>query len=476
MNRKNYILKTDDIIFQHATDEFKLIPRRRIISKPLNQGDYELISSYLQNPTKSGIWYLVGKWNKNSGISKYVLEEFDSKLKNPNAVSLSSGNQKVKLKINNELKSKARENITSRVSFINSLFTHIHLLNKKSVNTREFRELKNDDENIVYDLVDLKKLKKKFGDAYEYFKKEIYFDGFTPAVLDNELFHIKKGPLLIVEGPADKGQLIFSSICRDTLDSFAAFCTKLDKLSEVNIYPIFPPEEKVFSPYFTFLESAYQNLFKDNRVIELFDRAFQEYKEEKYISCISTIGVIAEDYLTQVYETYFRDVCPKGYAMGQIYDLIHSSIHKITQPTQKISPDPKPIYTKLKAIQLNIESNPTNNYSVEILNVIRELVTMIKDERNYLKQQFSLNDKKAEIKSIFPKPLRDNLTELIKNRNAASHNSRVPIGAYEALRTVYDLVSLYMWWESEKEMIDWNNTKEEILIKSIERNCQIPAL
>ena len=72
--------------------------------------------------------------------------------------------------------------------------------------------------------------------------------------------------------------------------------------------------------------------------------------------------------------------------------------------------------------------------------------------------------------SIFNKQLRDNISEVIKNRNATSHRSRIPIGNYEALRSVYGCITLILWWTKQKETIDWTEEPNEILKKIVEEN------
>ena len=66
---------------------------------------------------------------------------------------------------------------------------------------------------------------------------------------------------------------------------------------------------------------------------------------------------------------------------------------------------------------------------------------------------------RAALTGFFP----ENLNELLKWRNAASHNSRVPLGAHEADRTLYCLVSVITWWQQQLAKVDWTKSKIEVV-------------
>jgi hypothetical protein len=70
-----------------------------------------------------------------------------------------------------------------------------------------------------------------------------------------------------------------------------------------------------------------------------------------------------------------------------------------------------------------------------------------------------------------PMRIRDNLNEVIRNRNAASHKTRVPLGNFEALRTLFCLTSFLIWWRHEKSTIDWSQDKLAALQSAIDRNA-----
>ena len=108
-----------------------------------------------------------------------------------------------------------------------------------------------------------------------------------------------------------------------------------------------------------------------------------------------------------------------------------------------------------------------------MLGILRELLNYMKKEKKAVITLINANQNKDNNLSIFPIQLVDNIKEAIKNRNAISHKSTVPIGKSEALRTVYCCMTLIIWWRNEKKIIDWKFDEKEILKQTIERNSHI---
>ena len=91
------------------------------------------------------------------------------------------------------------------------------------------------------------------------------------------------------------------------------------------------------------------------------------------------------------------------------------------------------------------------------------MLNLVKSDRRYFLEKIESSTKAAKRISIFPDLLHENLMELIRNRNAASHKTRIPLGRFEALRTLYCLSAFALWWKEEKEGTDWSLDSLEIL-------------
>ena len=261
------------------------------------------------------------------------------------------------------------------------------------------------------------------------------------------------------------------------LEKINIFLTKLGKVSDCKITPIFSPEETVFSPYFSFLGVAYPHFIDEENVKRLFEKSINEYREGNHSYCVSTIGLIAEDYLTQIYETFYRDVCPKRLTLGQTFDLINNKLKQEFQVQSNPIPEIKPLYRRIEELNKDLINGEESEILKETLKLMREILYYIQNEKKYTRYLIENRQQKKENNiSVFPYYLTENVKELIRYRNATSHNSRIPIFNYEALRTVYCCITLVMWWINEKNKIDWEDDQETILKKSIERNTGITLI
>lgn len=438
--------------------------RRDETAKPLDSKDIDLICRYLENPTKCGIWYLHGKWERDKGISQYILGELNQEFKVKEDDQIKYGKKSSNNDLNGIDKNELFD-IVNRVTYTFDLFTSLYYLENEQLEAYTPYYPIND---TIFEIVDLEKFKNEYKEAYECFKTDIHFDGFNPMTRPGEINIMKDGFFTMNNSLNDSTNFSLMSLNHSSLEKLQIFFTKLGKVSDISLSPIYSPEEKVFTPYFSLLGEVYMHFIDHESVKILFEKATKEYSNKNYTYCVSTIGLIAEDYLIQIYETFFRDICPKGRTLGQTYDLIHTKIQQKFEIKSKATPEIKPLYNKInKLIDEELDGNGKNEATLKLL---RDVLNYIKDDKTHTHSLITDIEKKKERQSVFPKYLRENVNELIRYRNATSHKSRIPIGSYEAIRTVYCCITLLIWWTNEKKNINWKNEQDAILKKSIERN------
>jgi hypothetical protein len=453
--------------FQSSIDS---IPLPKAEKSSLRPEDIDTVVEYLKNPTKAGVWTLRADWVTDAGISKYIWQELSQKLeKQRNIVTLKLVGKTTRLSL--ESLSDIKTDIFHRVSLFLNLFTHI-LANENK--PPEEWEVEDTTYQTIFNGIDLVKVRENFSDAYLYFKENIYHQGFAPIIQNREPFSVKNGIIFTLDTAQIKERLLYYSLHPDSLRTLATFLSKLGKIADSRVVPIFSPEEEVLNPYFLFAQLAYSRIINDDRLHPLFTKSFTEYEEDRFESSISTLGLIGEDFLTQIYETLFREAVPKGQTMGQLYDLIQVKTAKLFQ---KEPPQPPDIDAMYKAVneQINLVQSGTTPDTVDVLKLLRQAITLIKDERAYNRELAKDNQKQTSATSIFPARIRENINDLIRFRNAASHKSRVPLSDYEALRTLHCLISLVVWWHSEIRVVDWNDTPETIIKKMTERSVAANA-
>jgi hypothetical protein len=166
-------------------------------------------------------------------------------------------------------------------------------------------------------------------------------------------------------------------------------------------------------------------------------------------------------------------VCQKGLTLGQIYDHIHSQISKRYGKKEESLSELKPIFDEIAKELKGVAANPRPRREKEMLSLLRKSLKVIQDDRSYFTKKVELFKDTPKRLSFFPVDIRENITDLIRYRNAVSHRTMIPIGSYEALRSVYCLISLVMWWCKEKERTNWDIDQDSILKQAIEHNTGV---
>ncbi|MDD5012709.1 MAG: hypothetical protein PHQ66_03655 [Candidatus Nanoarchaeia archaeon] len=441
--------------------------KRGNISK-LKEEDINHVCSYLENPTKTGIWVLNFKWNGLEGISKFIKTELEEKSKDNKKISIG--------------KKEWTEDI-KRLTFIFRLFDYVYYSEKRGEDKLFYLDNIDTGDRLILEKINIEEIKKEYSEAFEYFMDNIHLENSDMKIVGGKITQIKSGFFIYSENFIDDEDeelkdendkiVDLISLSPKPLEIIETFYKMINKISDSKIIPIYSPEEEVFSPYFSLFPLVYNSFVNNKNIRRLFEKSISEYESREYSNCINTIGQIAEDYLIQIYETLFRKICPKGLGLGQVYDLIHSDMTKQFKENLPIEPKIEKLY---KSIQnFSEEKTPINSEeNKEVVILLRDIVNFIKENNSYIYKKIkSINKKERITFSVFPSLLRENISELIKKRNSTSHRSRIPIGGYEALRTVYCCVTLILWWNKEKQTIKWKENSEEILKDVINRNVGI---
>jgi hypothetical protein len=430
------------------------------------------ISNYLNNPTSVGLWKLEYRNRIDSGFCEYIQKELEEKI--PLKIPISFGKRKIVLKDKEQ-----RDNVISnchRLTFISCLFTYLLLKTEKDPKFEDFEEYLEEDGvfSPLFNYLDLDKIARNYSDAYEYFKTNIYFEGMYPGFINNTIQTVKDGYIILFlsknEEQIDKRKSLttisnrkisFISLNFKPLESLRIFLKKIDRINDDQILRIFSPEDELLSPYHLFLRQTQTELIRNanaNKKIQFF---LDEYEHNNYEYAINIIGRTFEDYLIEMYETCFRERCPKGMAIGELYDLIEQKTNKSFAKKTVEKPDSKPLYIKINEKIDNIADKPVS--MDEILFLLRESMGIVKQNELYLSSKIDEIEKKSHSRSIFPNKIREDILDLLRYRNAISHKSRIPIGDYEASKSIYCFSCVILWWINEKSSIDWRKSQEEIL-------------
>lgn len=435
------------------------------------------ICNYLDNPVKFGIWTLSIKWIDYGGITKQIISDLKIKINIEESLRIRFVHDFEKI----EKLKKIRE-----ISFIFSLFRFLIITdsNKKFLES-DFDKYDLSNYRKYLTKIKAKELRDKYKEAYEYFKENIYTPNMFTSVNNNILF-FKKGIFIkpdSIEWESDKNRfrmsskninyleyvtnVNFYSTNKESLEFLNNFFDKIGKTNSSNtsLIPVFSPEDEVFKPYIYLLDKVCEQIIEEESVEDKFEQAIKEYNDEDYTHSIGTIGILTEDILIQIYETFFRESLPKQQGLGQIIDLLNKNVSLFFKKGNIGLPDIYFLYESIKFLLKN-----KNIESRDILKLDREIINFVKDSTRYQLNLITKLGNKTTNYNVFPLKLRDNLDELIKYRNSISHKSRIPIDDFESIKSIYACFSLYRWWKNEKKVIDWSDSKEDIIKKVVDRS------
>lgn len=409
------------------------------------------ILAYLLEPYETGYWELKAEWNPASPLAKYLLEKLNTTAELeregdggaflPNAAAR---------KLTDDKRGELLRT-TNRLSAIGSLFKAAKITEGGAA-TPKFPDFDGWILNI-----DLADLRSKFAAAYEIYSKQIYFDGIASGFGRASMpYRINAGLLTLLSAPREAGALHIVAMSRAELATIRDFYRALGVVSRDTLQRVFAPDEALFKPYFALVSSVLDHVVHDGQISRVFSQALAYYEEEDFQHCISSLGLIAEDYIQRVYTTLLREQLPGNHTLGQILERLNRRIDDCV-------PLPKIALRSVDSAYDLVKALPATPDSTALAPTLRELIQLIQDDRQYFGKRLDELSKPSTRRTVFPPRVTDTLNELLKWRNAASHNSRIPLGAHEADRTLFCLVSVITWWQKQLAALDWTKSRVEII-------------
>lgn len=443
------LLTLEDILEQISSEE-SLDNGKSKTSTNLIE-DHQQISEvvqYLDNPYKSGIWLYKAKWKKKGAFTQYIFDTYYTKLTSSYPA---------------EHRNSLTKSVVSRyISRISPTFQLFYLASLPDSERKEAID-KSSQKNIAIK-IDWSEFKKLFSLGLKIYKEKLDNTEFTGIINSNEITKIGDNFTYPKARLATTGMVQQMSLNKDILVNLNDFFIAIDQIYDVSLIKIYSPEDDLFIPYFSYLTSVIDSIAIDHKTKQQILNAFNYFNSEDYIHCVSSLGRIAEDYLTQIYETFTRKPVAKSKTIGQIYDLLHNEIKLVFKPEKTQPSDYKDILNKIKDLNKN-----SDDFQKNVENLLRSLVTNINKDKNHTSEKIKDIIQDSNKTSIFPKSIQENFDELLRYRNAASHKTRVPIGDYESIKTLYCLYTIINWWNLQKENTDWSEDPLIILKNAVDK-------
>ena len=423
------------------------------------------ILSYLEDPVRVGLWRLSATWISNGGVSSDLWNDIEKEIGGRDVIQIQTGKRERKLRITKEWKEEIHTRVCDRITFLMTLFQFLAQQASGQAEDQEASETDSDEDQTVLDLIDTQAIAAKCGDAIEFFDKKILHPSFQPKTIRNTVTRIKSGPYILLNGPIDESRSInLISWSREPLEAIAQFLKLIGKIADIELMPVFSPEEEAFAPYFDLFGLAREHLVRQEHLGPIVDKALGNFYENNFTEAISALGLAGEDVLTQIFETLFREQLHKGLTLGQLVDEINNRVSAHFPKKEEVPPDISILYADIKqAIDSEYRDDAVT------LNILRKTIGQLIESNKFLTNKIDKIGQTEKRISIFPTRVQLMLTELIRYRNAASHRSRVPLGPYECRRAAFAFVVLYSWWDREKRVIDWSHSPSEIVVDCAKR-------
>lgn len=431
-------------------NEFELPRPQSSYPNRLEKEHVQPIVRYLLAPYEHGFWELRAKWNTNSELSNYII----NKVGILSAIDFDSADSTfISAATARKMSPQQRAEliwITNRLNGVSALFTVA--ANKGN---EEF-SIKEAEFTRWIEKIDVEELKEKFPDAWKIFTEEIYLATNKFGIPQEKPYPIKSGLLVFLDSPRESGKIHVIAMTQGEVLAIRNFYSSLGLLIDPVIHRVFSPEEALFRPYFPLVSSVLTHLIRDDQISKVFSLSLAYYEDSDFQHCISSLGLIAEDLLHRIYTSILREPLPAGLTLGQTLERLLRRIDELRPNPKKTPRDLDYLHEKVNRINDSKGIDP-------IKSVIRELISAIQEDRAYYEKRVGEVARMEFKRSIFPPKISSNLNEMLKWRNAASHNSRIPLGAHEADRMLFCLVALIAWWQEHLATVDWTKTRLEVV-------------
>lgn len=408
----------------------------------ISQDEHERIEKFIKNPVKEGLWESVFTWDNESRINKVI-----------------NGNSDLR-PVHNTNPIKIFETLKFLVDDEEYPLNEIAKKNTIPAPQKPFYLKSSDD--------DIKKLFTKFEEIK---KIQInYVDSFHSYIIINgDLNHILQYPqyqdntLIVLSTNKEASKNIYEilSSCNAVKDDF-------------RIKPRWSPQDKLRHSMFNFTNSIVHSLFiADYQVKTYFIKAYNAYFQNQYDDTIAHLGKATEVLLTNIYESLFREYPNTTDTMGSLLGSIESKVNEVySTKNNEIEPANFDEVRKFIENEFNKNDDKDKNYK----GIFHQIITSLKKEQKYhkhlLKEKSSANQHQ-----IFPKHIHNYLKEIVKDRNAVSHNSSKFFNMQDCQNVLFYFLEAYNWWQkiynensenNNENKVDWSKDKNKIIQKIIE--------
>jgi len=240
---------------------------------------------------------------------------------------------------------------------------------------------------------------------------------------------------------------------------------------------LFSPEAQLLAMYMPGLSVVSpQRMLRDVTVRRTIAQAMTEVHEERFVHAIRAIGIGAEELIVEVYETYLHEKAAEA-PLGSLLADLNTKVQEVAggakphkkTPTSNLK---KAIGTALGTEKKKPSANPELCTLLEavlqgVLPTLEQLASSVAEiEDVTVRPQRTL---------VFPAHVNRSLSDLVPLRNRVSHrvdrlSSSRTVTYLEAALALKSYIVLSLWWQEERQKIDYRVGMREAIKNAIERN------
>lgn len=446
-------------ILQPARQE---APSKVILPLP----EQKKILRYLENPFSNGLWSLRAEWLSNTDFTSVILSQIENKFFVGAEVKITFRGVPRRVLLTEETKEEITDVVSKRISFVFALFSQLRYLSIDEPEESDEPVIMIEHWPLIFSFLDFGILQKKFDAASKYFNENIWCPGLASRFkAPNFSLH---GIFIVAEHVMPTETLSLIAWDELPLRHIKNFFLLIGKIDDPLLMPLYSPEEELFEPYITFLNLAYEVAVPQKHLQPFVLKAITNFTEQNYTDAVSALGLAAEDTLTQIYETLYREQLTKGLTLGQLTDEIHNKAAQKLSKKEDVPPTLSVIFPEIKAALEDEELS-----AAKAVALMRKIVVATVEQQKHMSQRIDKVGRPERKLSLYPEHVGHAVNELIRYRNAASHKSRVPIGPAECKRMAFSFVLLISWWLNAKRHVDWTLSQDQILRVFFEKNNKL---
>ena len=202
-----------------------------------------------------------------------------------------------------------------------------------------------------------------------------------------------------------------------------------------------------------------------------------EVREGRFVHAIRAVGIGAEELIVEVFETFLHDKAPEV-PLGNLLSEMDARIQEVQSGIKPKAKSSLGGVRKSLGTTLGAERKKKAKSNVQICTiceaVLQDIVPLLEGLSSAVRE-LEEGAAKPQKTILFPAPVNRALSDLVPLRNRVSHrvdrlSSAKTVTYLEASLALKSYVVLALWWQKERQLIDYGVGMKEAIKKSIERN------